>query len=231
MSSPLSIYDRGLEHGHVDMLAPDGARRPLPLARWIGDSDHADEFLLSRCRGATLDIGCGPGRLTAALTNRGVVALGIDISRVAVAMTRMRGAVALRRDIFGAVPGAGRWDHLLLADGNIGIGGDPLHLLRSCRTLLAPSGTLLLDLEPPGSGLLIEHVRLEQSGLMSDPFRWCWVGVDSLPAIAAAAGLTIRRVWVAGDRWQAELAVNAPERPGANSNTEAQQLADVDRKE
>lgn len=236
MNSPLSVYDTGLQYGTVDMLTANGARRTLPVPRWTGESDHADEFLLSSCHGATLDIGCGPGRLTAALTNRGVIALGIDISHVAVAMTRRRGAVALRRDIFDDVPGEGRWNHLLLADGNIGIGGDPLHLLRRCRSLLAASGTLLLDLEPPGSGLLIEHVRLEQSGRLSDPFRWCWLGVDSLPAIAAAAGLSIRRMWLAGDRWQAELETNGRARQDANTNSAApyvaaQSPADADRKE
>lgn len=205
MNSPLSVYDTGLRRGKVDLLTPNGARQPLPLARWFGDHDHGDESMLSRCRGATLDIGCGPGRLAAALTNRGIPTLGIDVSGVAVAMTRTRGSLALRRDIFGAVPGEGRWDHLLLADGNIGIGGDPVALLRRCRTLLSASGTLLLDLEPPGSGLLIEHVRLEQSGRVSDPFRWCWLGVDSLPGVAAAAGLTVGAVWSANDRWQAEL--------------------------
>ena len=209
MNSPLSVYDVGLRHGAVDLLRRNGTRRSLPLARWMGDHGHADDSLLSRCHGATLDVGCGPGRLTAALTDRGIMTVGIDISPVAVAMTRMRGAIALQRDVFGALPAEGRWDHLLLADGNIGIGGDPLHLLRRCRSLLGPSGTLILDLEPPGSGLLVEHVRLEHAGHLSDPFRWCWLGIDSLPAVARSAGLRLRAVWSADDRWQAELEVSS----------------------
>ena len=32
----------------------------------------------------------------------------------------------LRRDLFAPLPGEGRWHHVLLADGNIGIGGDPV---------------------------------------------------------------------------------------------------------
>lgn len=205
MNSPLSVYESGLKHGRVDMLSPSGVRSPLPLARWIGESDAADEAMLARCRGATLDIGCGPGRLTAALTHRGVLALGIDVSPLAVAMSRRRGALAILRDVFGTVPGERRWDHLLLADGNIGIGGDPLRLLRRCRKLLAPNGTLLVDLEAPGSGLLIDNVRLEHSDSRSDSFRWCWLAIDLLPALAVAAGLTVRAAWLAGDRWQAEL--------------------------
>ncbi len=237
MNSPLSVYETGLQetvlrHGGMHLLTQDGDRRSLPIARWIGNHDQADELMLSRCHGATLDIGCGPGRLTAALTDRGIPVLGIDISRVAVAMTRLRGGIALRRDVFGALPGEGRWDHLLLADGNIGIGGDPLRLLRRCRTLLCPSGTLNVDLEPPGSGLLVEHVRLEHSGRLSDPFRWCWLGVDSLPAIAAAAGFTIAAVWSVEDRWQAELElIPMDQSRDLESILGSPHLADADRKE
>ena len=209
MNTPLSVYDTGLRSGRVHMLRTNGSRRALPMSRWIADHDQADTSLLSRCTGTTMDIGCGPGRLAAALTSRGVPTLGIDLSRVAVAMTRQRGAIALRRDVFDQLPGEGRWDHLLLADGNIGIGGDPARLLRRCRALLAPTGTVILDLEPPGSGLLVEQVRLEQSGTVSAPFRWCWLGVDALATFATAADLHIRSVWLAGDRWQAELEIQA----------------------
>jgi SAM-dependent methyltransferase len=40
---------------------------------------------------AGLDVGCGPGRLTAALSRAGCYALGLDISTRAVATTRARG--------------------------------------------------------------------------------------------------------------------------------------------
>ena len=207
MNNPLSVYDTGLRNGKMHLLRTNGSRRPLPMARWIADHNQADEIMLSLCCGVTLDIGCGPGRLAAALTNRGVPTMGIDLSRIAVAMTRRRGAIAMRRDVFDPLPGEGRWDHLLLADGNIGIGGHPTRLLRRCRTLLAPAGTVILDVEPPGHGLLVEHIRLEQSGRVSAPFRWCWLGVDALSTFAGAAGLRIRSVWLTGDRWQAELEI------------------------
>ena len=62
---------------------------------------------LADCRGATLDPGCGPGRLTAALAGRGVPTLGIDAAAAAVAWTIERGGRALRRDIFEPPPGGG----------------------------------------------------------------------------------------------------------------------------
>ena len=50
-----------------------------------------------------------------------------------------RGAVgrpALRRDVFEPLPGTGRWQTVLLADGNVGLGGDPLRVLRRAAELL-----------------------------------------------------------------------------------------------
>ena len=51
----------------------------------------------------------------------------------------------VRRDLFGPLPGEGTWAHVLLADGNIGIGGDPLRLLRRAARLLRPGGTVLVE--------------------------------------------------------------------------------------
>ncbi len=110
-----------------------GERITLPTERWRSEPSPGDELLLAGCTGPTLDIGCGPGRLTAALLERGVPALGTDVSAVAVRLARAAGAVALRRDVFERQPGEGRWRHALLADGNIGIGGDPVRLLRRVR--------------------------------------------------------------------------------------------------
>ena len=86
--------------------------------------------MLAHCVGPTLDVGCGPGRMSAHLAGRGRCVLGIDVVREAVDQTRARGVSALLRDVFAPLPGEGRWDTALLADGNIGIGGDPVALLR-----------------------------------------------------------------------------------------------------
>ena len=62
------------------------------------------------------------------------------------------GALALQRDVFGYLPGTGRWATVLLADGNIGIGGDPVALLRRAQNLLRPGGAVVTEISPPGSG-------------------------------------------------------------------------------
>jgi SAM-dependent methyltransferase len=179
-----------------------GERISLPVERWRADPDPSDEMMLAHCQGPALDIGCGPGRLTSALTSRGVTVLGVDTSPVAIRMTRARGAVALRRDVFGHVPGEGRWRSILLADGNVGIGGDPVKLLRRVRELLAPNGNAVVEVEAPGGGVRHRPVRLNGSGSW---FPWAWLGADAVDGTARAAGLRPRWVASEGQRWFTEL--------------------------
>lgn len=201
----LAAYEAALASGRAQVVNTRGDHWPLPVHLWSGPADGADQALLERCCGPTLDVGCGPGRMVAALTQRGTPALGIDISRTAVRLTANRGALALRRNVFDDLPGIGRWRSVLLADGNIGIGGDPVRLLRRCVQLLAPNGSVLLDVEPPGGGVLVEKIRIEHATGSSGWFQWCWVSVDAVAPLAEAASLVMSDVWLAGDRWQVEL--------------------------
>src|SRR5690349_13512269 len=85
----------------------DGSRIPLQVDGWLHESP-GDKSILDRCEGPTLDIGSGPGRLTVALAERGIPALGIDITPYAVGLARSSGALVLLRDVFDRVPGTGR---------------------------------------------------------------------------------------------------------------------------
>ena len=119
--------------------------------------------------------------------------------------------MALRRDVFEPLPGEGRWAHALLIDGNIGIGGDPVRLLRRCGALIAADGTLLVEVEPPGAGLWQGHAYV-LSGSSGEPevrgpaFRWARVGADAVACTATAAGLRVADSFRFGPRWFAELA-------------------------
>lgn len=184
-------------------------REVVPVGRWFRDV-AGDTSLLDRCVPPVLDIGSGPGRLTVALAGRGLTALGIDVAGPAVDMTRRAGAAALRRDVFAAVPGEGRWRTALLADGNIGIGGDPVALLRRVTELLHPCGRALVELEPPGRATRRARVRLRRGDRYGDWFDWAYAGVDDIAALAAAAGLSAAETWTSAGRWFAYLAREAP---------------------
>jgi SAM-dependent methyltransferase len=183
----------------------DGHHAELPVGQWHGRAERALRRLVDRCSGATLDVGCGPGRLSAELAARGVRALGIDTSPAAVRLARRRGAVALHRSVFDGLPDEGRWRHILLADGNIGISGDPVGLLRRCASLLRRGGTVLAEVDPPGTGLWRGSSRLHHPLGESGPFAWARVGLDAVPALAAQTPLAVRRILAYDGRWFAEL--------------------------
>lgn len=182
----------------------DGRLLTLPVARWAGPVDDADETMLRRCAGPVLDVGCGPGRLTAALHEQGCDVLGLEIVDDIPVLVRDAGAPLLLGDVFGPVPRAGQWQTVLLADGNIGIGGDVPRLLGRLEELLAPAGCLVCELQPgavPAPG----PVRLEALGGASEWFPWTLMGMMGLPAAASAAGLTVAESWSAGGRDFASL--------------------------
>ncbi|GIF52069.1 methyltransferase family protein [Asanoa ferruginea] len=183
-----------------------GRWRPLDPLGWHAKEIPGDTGLLSRTSGSTLDVGCGPGRLTAALAGRGRIALGIDVSRAAVRSTLRRGGPALLSDVFAPLPLEGSWRSVLLADGNIGIGGDPIRLLRRCAGLLTPDGRIIAELDPPGMPFWAGEVRLHtHHGAESPPLRWAYVGVDDIAAVAAAAAMRVHSTWTEANRWFATL--------------------------
>jgi hypothetical protein len=100
----------------------------------------------------------------------------------------------------------GAWRHVLLADGNIGIGGDPHRLLTRCTRLLAPGGDILVELDPPGAGSWRGAVTLHHDGRHSSPFPWAAVAADDLHTIAEQAALTLLESWTEARRWFARLA-------------------------
>ncbi len=202
----VALYDRGLSTLRLWARDADGNRFRLPVADWSAARIPGDDGLLSRCSGPTLDIGCGPGRLVAALTTGGIDALGIDISAGAVARARKLGANALRRCVFGPVPRAGSWKFALLADGNIGIGGDPAALLRRVRGLLAPEGRVLVEVAAPGVPTTARELRLEDEfGVVSEAFPWAEVGAGDVARLARASSLVLTESWDCSGRWFAEL--------------------------
>jgi SAM-dependent methyltransferase len=190
--------------GHL--VRDDGVVIPLDAGRWGAVADADDAWLLDRCSGPVVDLGCGPGRLVAALTARGITALGVDSSPVARAQCRRRGAPMVRRDVFDRLPGEGGWAHVLLADGNIGIGGDPVRLLARAADLLAPGGTVLV--ETGGDPEECWRGIAQATGPGGHRVRWACVGAAALRALAPAAGLSVTAVSdpTASSRAFAELA-------------------------
>jgi SAM-dependent methyltransferase len=173
----------------------------LTVECWRGHPDESELDLLATVPDPVLDVGCGPGRIVAALAAAGRVALGVDTSPTAVDEATRRRAPVLQRSVFGLLPGERRWGTVLLLDGNVGIGGDPRTLLRRCAELLRPGGQVIVELEPPGAATQTLTVRLQSPDGHSPWFPWARAGVDDFSAMTAAAGLGATGCTADNGRW------------------------------
>ena len=200
-------YQQALRTGHGPLFLrrSDGWLLPLEVERWCAEPDAADGGLLRRCRGPVLDIGCGPGRLVAALAAHGLTALGVDVSPAAVARTRGAGGSVLRRSVFDRLPAEGRWGTALLVDGNIGIGGDPHALLTRVRELVAPGGRVLAEAAPHDVDERLTVRVQDAHGRHGRDFPWARLGPAALQRTATLTGWTPVAQWTADGRTFVEL--------------------------
>lgn len=173
--------------------------------RWTAPASSADDRVLARARGPVLDIGCGPGRHVRALVERGVVTLGIDLTPQLVATAQAGGLDVLHRCVFGPVPAAGRWRCALLLDGNVGIGGDPVALLRRIGDLVTPDGQVLVETAGPNTSAVTVTAHIDLDGQRGPTFAWQTLGMSTLAMAAPAAGMVVSEAWSDEGRWFALL--------------------------
>jgi len=143
--------------------------------------------------------------LVVSLVERGIPALGVDQSATAVGLARRSGAPALLRDVFDPLPGAGRWQTVLLADGNVGLGGDPWRVLRRASELLQRGGRCVAEFDSASVGVNAGWVRLESSRTIGPWFRWASVGIDCAARLAGDVGMALTGIHPIGSRVVASL--------------------------
>lgn len=211
-SGALEPYEESLaDLGELSLVSSDGTVLALDVRRYVADVDAADETILDRCDGPTLDLGAGPGRMVRALAARGTVALGVDLAAAAVALSNDQGGTALLRDVFDRLPAEGRWSVALLVDGNIGIGGDVDRLLGRVATLLAPGGRLVAEVADDDELDAVWEARFARGGLVAGPrFPWAQVGAAALARRAARHGFRVAEDWTVDGRRLLSLRRAAP---------------------
>lgn len=169
---------------------------PVEISRWNAEADSTDLSVLATMSGPWLDIGCGPGRMVRAAMDRGVDAMGIDVSATAVAMANRAGLNVIHGSVFDPLPSEGLWQGALLADGNIGIGGDVVAILRRCRELIADDGEVVVEVHSDPEMDCVYSARLiDAQGGRSASFPWAEVGLNRLIDHATDAGLSVCQVW------------------------------------
>jgi SAM-dependent methyltransferase len=205
VNAPNDLFDAlfaGLDVRVTVRSGRTGARpMHVDLERWSAAVDETDLLAVARCEGPVLDIGCGPGRIVSALAERGVAALGVDVSEVAVGLTSRRGASVLRRDVADRVPGEGRWGTAVLMDGNIGIGGDPGRLLGRCAELVMPGGLVVVEVDAadPCADERSELELIDSLGRRT-VMPWAHVGAAACTTLGAAHGLVPVEEWTSAHR-------------------------------
>ena len=120
------------------------------------------------------DIGSGGGEILIALSRLEHHGIGYDLSPVARESARQRLAESVQKgfEIMDAWPSGQLFDVVLLLE-VLGYAGDPVQLLRECRELLVPGGSLIVSLYRRGRDMI--HALFNTCA----PFlqmRWevCW---------------------------------------------------------
>ena len=169
----------------------------------------AERAAIQCARGRVLDIGCGAGRITLALQDRGLSVLAIDESATAIDVTKRRGAreaKAMRwQDI---TPDLGAFDTIVLARNNFGLLGDKSAIapaLRELTRLAAPGAVLISDSVAPsrgGDSLDVYRYRVRHLNLTTPWFRYLMFEPAELGELVADTGWGVYAVFDTGQpRW------------------------------
>lgn len=132
---------------------------------WPLHHQQAMEF----ARGRVLDIGCGAGRHALYLQERGLPVTGIDISPMAVKVSRMRGLRDARvMSLTQVSRRLGEFDTVVMLANNFGLFGDAeraRRLLKRLHSITSKGARMLAESTDPHASADPVHVRYRQSNV------------------------------------------------------------------
>ena len=191
----------------VWLRVASGRRLTHELAAYFAPVTAQEHALLHHVQGPVLDVGCGPARHARLLQARGLTAIGLDRSLLALDLARSLG---LRHGVHadvrsGPLPPART---ALLLDGNLGLAGTPTgaaQLLRRLATTCGPGGRLLVSGRAPRQGRLRPMVLRDEYRDRVGPWgRWLRAGLAAVLDLAYPAGWRLHYAATAGaDYWAA----------------------------
>ena len=182
-----------------------------PFDEWAPHLQKAMKYV----RGRTLDIGCGAGRVTLPLQQRGVDVVGIDNSPLAVRICRERGVndVRLLSVTQVSVNKLGIFDSIVMTGNNFGLFGNPKRarrLLKRFHRMTTGQGRILTETKDPyatddpvhlayqernrSRGRMSGQVRSRERyrNLKGSWFDWLFVSRQEMLEIVAGTGWTVR---------------------------------------
>jgi SAM-dependent methyltransferase len=167
-------------------------------------------------RGRTLDIGCGPGRVLMHLHKKGIEALGIDTSPLALKICRERGLKNVKQlSITELTPKHGPFDTLIMFGNNFGLFGSfnrARTLLKRFYKMTSPNARIIAQTIDPYKTECQEHLayhrqnrsrgrmggqirlRSRHKNLIGPWFDYLFVSRQEMKEILAGTGWKIRRL-------------------------------------
>lgn len=196
-----SITDvrRSDHHGVWQLRSDCGVVIDLHIDRYLGQASRAERRFLRSVSGPVVDVGCGPGRAAAYLREHGTVALGLDASPRLADLARSNGALCVNQNVFDPVPFEGRWHSVLLLDGNVGIGGDPVKMLARLGEIVEPSGRAYVEVDAAGPTQQL-IVREHHKGSVGASFAWAVVSMEGIDGLIADSNWRCHAVHTIRDR-------------------------------
>lgn len=205
--NPVEVYER--DDGYL--FASPAAKYLAPPEEWLPFERRA----VDSASGHVLDIGCGAGRVTLYLQERGLPIVGLDTSPGAVEAAKRRGVrQAVVATVYDHAATRARYDTFLLCGNNLGLLENArngraflvaLGSMASPKARIIATGTDPYGLDDPARRRYIEdnrqrgrmggqaRIRIRYRDLTTEWFEYLYCSLDELAELAADTG------WLVGD--------------------------------
>lgn len=201
LGEALYAYWRGDKSSHIIQEYKTGQKKTIPASVFFRSVEdfYPTEQVFNFCRGRILVVGAGTGVHALELEHRGYDVTAIEINPLAVKIMKERGVSDVRLCDFFQYSGE-LYDSILMLGHNIGICETVSrlkNLLQKCKSLLVPSGQLIVNsVNETGADDANEarnypgeqEFRLSHQGTSGPWMRWLHVDFETLNAQAIKCG-------------------------------------------
>ncbi len=189
-----NLYDRALDGERCWLRHDDGRVDRLPVRSWLGGRNADERFdhaVVGLCNGPTIDWVAALDVWwrtwsSAECPRSGSTSRPPPSSWRAAAAPRPCAATCSNR-----CRGPAGGTTVLLADGNVGLGGDPRRICGGPANCCVSGGRCVAEFDSAIDGIDTGWVRLESSRTIGPWFRWASVGIDCAARLADDVGLAV----------------------------------------